>query len=310
MMSRLRLRNIACLVSLLFFVSYFAAEARSEEAIKVTLCQLENDPEAYNHKLIQVTAFVSHGFEDFGLFDPTCSSWSSVWLEYGGNVKSGTMYCCGVTADRKRPNQLVVESIPIPLIDDRVFREFDRLINRFQHSVAHGTIVGRFFAGEKLKYAAKAGWGGYGHLGCCSLLAIQQVLSVDPQDRDDLDYGAPDQPDITGGCNYRLLDVLSFAELIEAQHQAELGKREWSFSDPRRVATETLARLLNIDEKSITGIRQTRKLQGQIVYKWRLKTKPASYVIVVSRPYSLSFYASGTKRVAWVVTAGYELSCE
>lgn len=41
----------------------------------------------------------------------------------------------------------------------------------------------------------------------------------------------------------------------------------------------------------------------------RRKTKPATYVIVVTRPYWLSFYASGNKRVAWVVTAGYELSC-
>lgn len=40
-------------------------------------------------------------------------------------------------------------------------------------------------------------WGGYGHMGCCSLLAIQEVKSVNPVDRDDLDYGASvDQPDV------------------------------------------------------------------------------------------------------------------
>jgi hypothetical protein len=42
-------------------------------------------------------------------------------------------------------------------------------------------------------------------MGCCSLLAIQEIKSVSSQDRDDLDYGAfADQPDIDKtGCGYR-----------------------------------------------------------------------------------------------------------
>jgi hypothetical protein len=73
-----------------------------EQPEKVTVCQLKNAPPAYNHKLIEVTAFVSHDFEDFTVFDPACPSWPDVWLEYGGTSKSGTMYCCGVTDDRLR----------------------------------------------------------------------------------------------------------------------------------------------------------------------------------------------------------------
>jgi hypothetical protein len=38
------------------------------------------------------------------------------------------MYCCGVTADRHRPNEMKVEDIPIPLMDNEQFREFDKLI--------------------------------------------------------------------------------------------------------------------------------------------------------------------------------------
>jgi len=99
-----------------------------EQPTSVTVCQLKNDPPAFNHKLVEVTAFVSHAFEDFTLFDPTCSSWPAVWLEYGGKAKSGTMYCSGVTADRHRPNEMKVEDIAIPLTDNEQFREFVKLI--------------------------------------------------------------------------------------------------------------------------------------------------------------------------------------
>lgn len=279
---------------------------------KVTLCELKKDPAAYNHKLIEVTAFVSHGFEDFTLFDPACSSWPRVWLEYGGTSKSGTMYCCGVTADRSRPKPLVVENIPVPLADDAQFREFDRLLQRRPDSVVRATIAGRFFAGEQVKYPKGTFWGGYGHMGCCSLLAIQQVLSVDNQDRPDLDYGASaDQPDIEKtGCGYRFLtDIRPLDALLKAQQAAEQVGGEWAFAEPRRVASDSLARLLKVDENTITGLRQTRKAQGRFVYEWRPKAKGASYMVVVSRPYWLSFYAKDPQRVAWTVIAAYESSC-
>lgn len=87
--------------------------AAEEQPATVTICQLKSDPAPYNHKLVEVTGFVSHAFEDFTVFDPTCPSYPGVWLEYGGKAKSGTMYCCGVTADRHRPNEMKVEDISI-----------------------------------------------------------------------------------------------------------------------------------------------------------------------------------------------------
>ena len=266
-----------------------------------TVCELAKNPSAFNHKLIQVTGFVSHGFEDFTLLDPSCPSWYAIWLEYGGTVKSGTMYCCGVTADRSRPQELEVQKIPIPLVDDEHFREFDRLIQRPPDSVVHGTIVGLFFAGP-----------GYGHMGCCSLLAIQQVVSVDPQDREDLDYRAsPDQPRADKvGCGYRdLLPIEPYADSMQAQKSAEANKEDWAFTDPERVASESLARLLKIDEASINSVKQARKAQGRFVYEWNPRGKAVSYMVVVSRPYWLSFYAEDGKKVAWTVVAAYASSC-
>ena len=45
----------------------FSAALRCEEPAQVTVCELKANPADYNHKLIEVIGFVSHGFEDFGL---------------------------------------------------------------------------------------------------------------------------------------------------------------------------------------------------------------------------------------------------
>jgi hypothetical protein len=305
-------RKIQYTVCTLTFLVCLAAAGVCQQPTKVPVCQLKDNPGAYNHKLIEVTGFLSHGFEDFTLFDFGCSSWPGIWLEYGGTVASGTMYCCGVTAARSRPKQLVVEKMAIPLTIDEQFRQFDKLLQRRPDSVVHATIVGRFFSGRQVKYPKGVFWGGYGHMGCCSLLAIQRVIAVDPQDRDDLDYGASaEQPEISkAGCGFKFLTRdENFDGLIEAQKQAELSQRDWAFTDPHRVAVDGLARLINVDEKSITGLKETRKAQGRVVYQWNHDSTKASYMVVVSRPYLLAFYAKDKKKVAWVVIAAYESSC-
>jgi hypothetical protein len=308
--------NLICAIGILVAVGFSpgvsTVERQSRKTEKIALCQLKTDPAKYNHKLIEVTGFISHGFEDFTISEPDCPTWPGVWLEYGGTRVSGTLYCCGVTATRTRRTPLRVEEILIPLVDDDLFRRLDKLVQRKPDSVVHATIVGRFFAGRQTKYPLGTSWGGYGHMGCCSLLVIQQVISVDPQYRDDLDYGASvDQPEINEvGCGYRYLtEPRPDKESIEFQRRAESGEREWSFDNPLRVATEGLARLLKIDEKSMAGIKEVRRAQGRIVYQWHPNPKGASYTIVVNRPYILSFYAKDAKRVAWIVAAAYELSC-
>jgi len=294
------------------FTVLFARAAWCEEPQKVSACQLKDDPAAYNHKLIEVTGFVSHGFEDFGVFDPICASFPYVWLEYGGKSKSGTMYCCGVTADRSRLRELVVEDIKVPLVKDEKFKEFDDLIHLSPSSIVHATVVGRFFSGKETRFPKGVSWGGYGHMGCCSLLAIQQVISVDPHDREDLDYGAsPDQPKIGKvGCGFRFMaPPLAYGDLIEAQHRAEFEQREWAFDDPQRVASDSLASLVKVERSSIEGMKQTRSVQGRIVYEWIPPGKNVSYMIVISRPYWLSFYTKDAGKPAWVVIAAYESSC-
>lgn len=302
-------RYIPSACSLLALLLAASQVGYCQDPQKVTPCQLKNDPSTYNQRLVEVTGFVSHGFEDFGLFDPTCPSWPYIWLEYGGTVKSGTMYCCGVSSARSRSKQLVVENTSIPLVADDAFQKFDRLIQRTPDSVVHATILGRFFAGRRRQDSRGTSWGGYGHMGCCSLLVIQQVRSVDAHDRVDLDYRAsPDQPRVD--CGYRdLVPIEPYRDSLEAQKAAESGQRDWAFDDPLRVASESLARTLNIAEMLIQGIKRSSKAQGRFVYEWNAPGRRVSYTVVVSRPYWLSFYSADPKKVAWVVIAAYESPC-
>lgn len=138
---------------------FFGSSALSfcEEPQKVSVCQLQKDPPAYNHKLVEVEAFVSHDFEDFTLFDPSCRSWPAVWLEYGGTSKSDTMYCCGATAGKARPQVLTVEDIQVPLVENDQFKQFDKEIQPPFRSEKFGSVVradliGRFFAGRKEQF--------------------------------------------------------------------------------------------------------------------------------------------------------------
>jgi hypothetical protein len=69
-------------ISLIALVVLKSAAAFCEEPRKVTIGQVTSDPSAYNHKLLEVSGLVSHGFEDFTLLDPGCTSPHGVWLEY------------------------------------------------------------------------------------------------------------------------------------------------------------------------------------------------------------------------------------
>jgi hypothetical protein len=199
------------------------------------------------------------------------------------------------------------------LVSDQRFSQFDKLIQRGPDSMVRATLLGRFFSGELMTRGnSKPFWGGYGHMGCCSLFVIQQVVSVDPQNSTELDYRAwADQPDNDKvGCGYTFLtEIESFDESIKAQARADSGQEDWAFSDPGRVAAEGLARLINADPRSIT-LRQKQRAQGRFIYEWRPRGKQkVTYMVVVSRPYWLSFHAKDPKRVAWIVAAAYESSC-
>jgi hypothetical protein len=314
-MSPVRSRRIRYALVCWGFAFLFLSPHRilAQQVESVSVCELKAHPEKFNHQLVEVTGLVSHGFENFTLSDPACSGASDVWLEYGGKVNSGTKYCCGVSTERTRPSELMVEKIPIPLIDDNIFRDFDQMIQRPPDSMVHATIAGVFFSGRIGGDPTKGEVRGYGHMGCCSLLAIEQVVSVDAETRSDLDYRAEaDQPSLENkpGCGVRDLFSGEPGKLLEAQRRAESGQPAFAFEDPDRVGAGELAALLKIETGEISHFKRTHESQGRVVYEWnRHGDTPYMYMVVVSKPFWMSFYAKDPKKVAWVMIAAYESSC-
>lgn len=271
----------------------------SSELEEVTPCELSRRPVDFDKKLVKVTGFAGFSFENFSLSDPTCSgSGVGIWLEYGGKTATGSMYCCGVTADRARKEALVVEDIPISLSKDTNFRRFDELIHRPPDAEVRATLVGRFFSGRADKNGG--GMGGFGHMGCCALLAIERVEYVSEPDAslDSRNVGV-DGKYLSKFRNYRYAsDFPTGKQLIDKQVDAENGSRDWMFTDHRRLVSEYLTDVVKNPE-AVKDLKISEKSAGRVVYT--SKTKGKSFVIIVSRPYWLSFYSKDPKKVIWVI---------
>jgi hypothetical protein len=159
------------------------AQAVPEVPQKVSVCELLENRKAWDHKLVQVSGIASHDFEDSGFFSDECKSrYDGLWMAYGGTKTTRTTS----TVNEQNPTRskpLEVEGVKVPLVQDAVFFSFDGLLHpsvRQEHApTVHATVIARFFAGRIQHYPKGDLWGGYGHLGCCSLFVVQQVLSVD-----------------------------------------------------------------------------------------------------------------------------------
>ena len=178
-------------IAMLLCVGFAVAQAptsstspAAQEPKQVTLCQLAEDPTAYDHALVQISGTASQGFENFTFADPTCKPPNfghfSLWLTYGGTMQSGTTYCCpGEGEEKPRKRVVEVEGVGVPLVNDARLKTFRALLKQMPHT-AQATLIGIFFAGKQQGANGQPTLPGYGHLGCCSLLVIRQVESVEP----------------------------------------------------------------------------------------------------------------------------------
>ncbi len=299
-------------VAILFSISSLHAQTKpldnaDAKPLDVTYCELSRDPAVFNHKLVRLTTFVTHGFEDFQLADPTCPTQGfSVWVMYGGKTESGTVYCCPGEGGRStRRKTLTVEGVQIPLVNDLKFQQFTQLLRKEGDSTVRITAIGRFFSGEKQTIGGVTSWTGAGHMGCCSLLVLQRVVAFEPHARRDLDYTSEAGSYENTGCDsgsiqYRRLES---TKAIEEQKSADSGEATWRFSDPERVALESLRRFYPSQDPVLLKVKETASRQ---VFRWKNDEKQV--VVVVIRPYWLTFYAA-SKSVAWVATTVKEAAC-
>ena len=157
--------------------------------MQVSLCEVKAHPENFLHKLVEFTATASHGFEDSMVEDSRCA-WPErgpgVWMDYGGKRSTATMYCCGISPKPNRNDVLEVEGIQLDLVDDETFRAFDTRLHPSHPGRTSATVRARLRGRIFGKYGGIAGtqqnpgWRGYGHMGCCMLFVVTQVVSVEP----------------------------------------------------------------------------------------------------------------------------------
>lgn len=258
---------------------------------------------------------MTHGFEDFQVTEPDCPTQHfSVWLMYGGKAESNTVYCCPGEAGREtRSDFLTVEGVQIPLVNDPTFQQFIELLKKEPDTSVRSTVVGRFFSGTKETFDTETFWRGFGHMGCCSLLVIQRVESFEPHTRTDLDYTAEAGWYEDEGCKWGSEQDLLHVSVdnwngaaqkgIAEQEKADHGQT-WAFTDPQRVAMESLKLLY---PGQLPVLHNVKKTPARQVFRWRSGSK--SVVVVVTRPYWLSFYAASNS-VAWVTTMIKEAGCK
>jgi hypothetical protein len=295
-------------VLLLFILATIACTQAPDKPEKTGVCQLLADPKAWNHKLVEVTGFASHGFEDSGFSDPSCGGrYGGLWMEFGGKKATGTMSTVSSLA-RERPEAAVVEGIPVPLVEDEIFRRFDELLHEGSGSLVHATVIARFFAGKENYMGSKGRWGGYGHLGCCSLFLIQQVKTLDEQRPNDLDYGEePTRPEAS--CFKYLTAIDNTGDQLESQRAADAGKRAFAFDDPDRVAREEVAMWGRVNNASDVRLKRISALPGRVVYRASVEDHTGVYTVTLTRPYWISFYAANREKVAWSVLATF-VTCD
>jgi hypothetical protein len=156
---------------------------QSEQPIKTTLCEIKRDPMFFNKKLVEVAGHASHGFEDSMFDDPSCF-WNKdlpgIWMEYGGTAATDTRYCCGVTPNKEK-KPLVIQGVSVNLVQDELFQHFDKLLHsepRKDISI-RATVRARVFVNPVSIDSQHHYFGGYGHMGCCMLLVIEQVTALD-----------------------------------------------------------------------------------------------------------------------------------
>ena len=167
------------------------AAAQNEQPIPITICELSKDPQRFEGKLIRVRGYVTAGLEDFTIHERPSHSLSDcaggIWLTYGGDGTGPRQFA---VVDPRRPRYAQAERKHQEMIDSVLFvrneqvEEMGKKLHTRRHAPdgtpcpfwcnlynVSATITGRF-------YAKKLSAQGYGHMGCCDLLIIQQITEV------------------------------------------------------------------------------------------------------------------------------------
>ncbi len=302
-----------------------------QTAMDVSVCKIAASPDAFDGMLVRIDAYISRGFEDSTLHDPSCPEEALVnfrnsietsphiWAEFADQV--GYWHVKGFA----------------PLVKNEQLRQLRAtLLERGHiHQMTRATMTGTFFAGRRITERGKVTpLRGYGHMGCCSLFVISSVDSVQKNYSNTLDYAWGDwnigMPD---GCYSEQMLGVPTNETIRKWQQDSNEDREAWHTDPRQTAEDELRRLkagefgnrsggrteLLVPKKSdLKPPDQSRPTETLLEmpstpylkrYEYIEPDRVSQFMLVVTRPYWLENIATSAEGVIWVPTGSSLVLC-
>lgn len=161
----------------------FAQQGPSSPVRDVSVCDLIQNPQAFDRQLVRFRGRLHLEFESADVGTSECAPTplrTGIWWTYGGDNLP--------VLERERKQ---IQSFVSPIQHDAAFDTFEQYVHlrrylrpdnndcsyeqcKYYDVVA--TFSGRFFSGSPVPW--RKGLGGFGHMGCCHLFVIEQISEV------------------------------------------------------------------------------------------------------------------------------------
>jgi len=181
-----RLLRWILLLPLIAVPRFSFGQAPPTEPIRdVEVCQILNNPDAFDGKKVRFRGRLEFEFEGDTVDDRACGLplfHTAVWWTYGGEPLLA-----------HQPEMKKIQAMTSAILRDAQFDEFQERTHAYRKRRPDGeacrshqqcvyydvvaTYTGRFFAGKKRPGYTNPG--GFGHMGCCHLFVIEQVSDVE-----------------------------------------------------------------------------------------------------------------------------------
>lgn len=306
---------LALLAAAVCCVAYAPAIVAQERAFDTTTCGLLLHPDKYDEGLVSVEGLVTVGPQEFLLHDASCGDANGrIWLQFAGDVDSpGGGNVSRNLAGKPR----TVEGLQLPLNKDRDFDAMEKLLQQARKSgktkMLRATLIGKYFPGRPTRtVSGEEMRSGYGRMGCCSLLVIEEVAKVGTELEEPVDFSPVSSvaPRILRkGCTVTGVSVTPHED--EDQLERKSLEDEYQYlHDPKKVAARAVAVQSDIDADEIDRHMQTESAnQVMASYLWSSTDGTASYHVVVNRPYWLLQTAAGGDAVIWAPKQMVKTEC-
>ncbi len=186
-----------------------AAEAQPQ-VVDTTVCDVLQNPAAFNGKVVRIKGTVSAGFDQFILRGPDCRQRvDGIWLSYpeGTKGKAGPDAVVELQPASNFTGKYTPPArTPVKIVKDKEFKKFDSLLSQEHHRggiclgcrryEVSATLVGRLdgVADATLQRDASGkivGFGGFGNLNAYpARLVLESVSDVTPKE---IDYTKSDE---------------------------------------------------------------------------------------------------------------------